>query len=84
MNIGSETSYPLTGWKCVICYQNAQCWCVDVCLCDKHAKEYYFGYGKSLVQMTEEFEEGFDHMSDCAVHNGSALPREKCNCGAMK
>lgn len=44
-----------TGWRCVICYKIAQCWCVDVCLCVKHAEEYDFGYGKSLVLMKDEY-----------------------------
>jgi len=46
-----------TGWRCVICYEVAQCWCVDVCLCVKHAKEYDFGYGKSIAQMKKELNE---------------------------
>lgn len=46
-----------TVWKCVICFEEAQCFCIDVTLCEKHTKEYKFGYGKSLKEMREEEDE---------------------------
>jgi hypothetical protein len=52
-NITSE-DVPVWAWKCVICFKVAQCMCVNVTLCEKHAKEYDFGYGKTLQDMKRE------------------------------
>ncbi len=46
-----------TSWRCVVCYELAQCFCHDCTLCTKHAREYEFGYGKTMLQMLEEQKE---------------------------
>lgn len=46
-----------TGWRCIVCFEVAQCFCVDVTLCEKHAKEYDLGYGKTILQMKKELHE---------------------------
>jgi len=45
---------PLTGWKCSVCFQNAQVTMCGETLCLDHACRYKWGYGETLKAMSEE------------------------------
>jgi hypothetical protein len=46
----------LTGWHCAICLQNATVDGEGWKMCDKHWRDWDFGYGKTIEQMRDEHE----------------------------
>lgn len=43
-----------TGWRCVVCFELAQCMDNSTSLCVDHAKQWNHGCGKSLLDMQKD------------------------------